>query len=74
MAAPSKKEADQAEAVRRAKRTNASTGLTEPEVAMLTMEFGKNELPEKKKSKLMQVRDPRPRAHCTAANARARRR
>ena len=74
-APPSKKDADQAEAVRRAKRTNDKTGLSEPEVALLTMEYGKNELPEKKKSKLMQVRNPHPRReHCAAARARAHRR
>jgi hypothetical protein len=74
MAAPSKKEADQAEAVKRAKRTNASTGLSDSEVDALTLEWGKNELPEKKKSKLMQVRLPHLRAHGAAAHARARHR
>ena len=54
---PSKKEADLAEAVVRAKRTNATVGLTDAEVAALTLEFGKNELPEKKKSKILQVRE-----------------
>jgi hypothetical protein len=39
------------------------------------MEYGKNELPEKKKSKLMQVRNSHPRReHCAAARARAHRR
>ena len=42
----------------RAKRTSAMAGLSEAEVRALTLEFGKNELPEKKKSKILQVRDP----------------
>jgi hypothetical protein len=63
IAAPSKKDADLAEAVARAKRTSATAGLREAEVRALTLEFGKNELPEKKKSKILQVRDPHPAAH-----------
>jgi len=42
--------------VARAKRTSATAGLSEAEVRALTLEFGKNELPEKKKSKILQVR------------------
>jgi hypothetical protein len=68
----SKKDADQAEAVAHAKLTPAN-GLSAADVARLTLEFGKNELPEKKKSKILQVRSRQVRTQgaCTHARTRA---